>query len=691
MMSAPGLPSSSPGLPSSVSPGLPNPGVALPNMMMMPGSPQSSADLVAAKSLKQLVSEFKSELMAMGVDTAQIESRIYALQHNNESLADLQKLYLQRTGTDVTGFSRGYFNEYRGFGNNAVYGPAVYNSAIFGEMDLKSVPVPSVLFDARIRLWRTIGFYNQDPIEKDGGTLFDIRWLSLSNYNDYVNVTAGDFLIHYTPLTLWNYEVPVYNFIEPTSYYRNRKNVEELVSMNYGNDWRLRGFELFTYPKFEKGSFVSSFDAQAMGGPIDAQNPFQFGSYFAGGETAIRFLDDGLEFKTTGLSLWDDNGTVNPTPVLYNPKAYQIGSVSTKLVLSFAKDINIIGAAEGADSNYNDNLNVIANAPTTQYPIYNDAALIGTGEINVGGLHLQAKYLDIGSNFYSPGAQTNRWTPVSNAPGYYHDDNYWEDEALIGYLNNFPFQGIQGVGQPYFAPYDRMTENILPYGDATPNRQGLIGSMTFEIGNHGWLKPQASCVFQMQEIQPNWVFNSLGQTVAVDSNTNTAVARQFSGYETALTIDFAKAFDLTDHTCKIAVDYKNQTTNLGGDLNTFVVNSYIGAIDFNPPFPGFDTLVLSGAFEYVEAQGSEYALSGAYGNPPSLASYSFMGDSANVGSYTYEALNITKKSWAFGFMYPLSKTVQFHGDYFINEYDWADQPNYTRWEDIWRFTYEAHF
>ncbi|HTA77487.1 MAG TPA: hypothetical protein VK791_10045 [bacterium] len=694
MLSAPGLPSSSPGLPSMTSPMTTNPGVALPNMMMMPGSTPSAADLIAGKSLKQLVDEFKSELAAMGVNTAQIEDRIYALQHNNESLADLQKLYLQRTGTDVTGSSRGYLNEYRGFGTAAQYGPAVYNDAIFGELDLKSVPVPSVLFDARIRLWRTIGFYNQDPIEKNGGTLFDLRWLSLGNYNPYVSVTAGDFLLHYTPLTLWNYEVPVYNFIEPTSFYRNRKNVEEMVSMNYDQDWRLRGFQLFTYPKFEKGSFISSFDAQTMAGPISEQDPFHFGSYYGGGEAAIRFFEDGLEFKTTGLTMWDDPGTVNPAPAttLYTPKAYQIGSISTKIVLSFAKDINITGAAEGADSNYNDNLNTVINSAAATQSIVNDAAFRGVAQINIAGFHLEGKYLDTGSYFYSPGAQTNRWTPSAITPGYFHSDNFWEDEALIGYRDNFLFQDFGGVGRPSFAPYDRMTENILPYGDATPNRQGFITDMTFDIGNHGWLKPQFSAIVQMQEIQPNLVYNTLQtQMLPVDSATNTAAARVFNGFETALTVDFAKAFDLTDHTFKIAGDYKYQDTNLGvAGLPDYTVSSYIASLDFNPPFAGFDTLVLSTSFEFSQSMGGEYTLNGQ-GNPPSLASYSFFLNSQDLGSYSYQTLNITKTTWAFGFMYPLSKTVEFHGDYFINQYVWTDVPAYSRWEDIWRFSYEARF
>jgi len=211
--------------------------------------------------------------------------------------------------------------------------------------------------------------------------------------------------------------------------------------------------------------------------------------------------------------------------------------------------------------------------------------------------------------------------------------------------------------------------------------------MTIEIGNKGWLKTQGSLVLDMQEIQPNWVYNGSGSLVAVDGASAT---RSFSGYEGAITVDFAKAFDAADKTYQMAFDLKNEQTNLGGGLTPYIVNSFIGAIDFNPPVPGFDSLVLSGAYEYAQSTGSEYTLTGQ-GNPLSLASYNYIGNTTAIGSYAYQALNVTKNSWVLGFMYPLSKTVQFHGDYFVNQYQWTDVANYSRWEDIWRFTYEARF
>ena len=339
------------GLSSPEVPMAPPMGVAMPGLSAAP-SP------AAAASLKKLVDEFQEEVTAMGADVPQIEDRIYLLQHQNEAFTALQEKYLQRTGTEFSGFSRGYFNTFRGFGANAPYGPMVYNDEIFAEMDMKSVPVPSVLFDARIRFWTTIGLYYQDPIEKNGGTPFDIRWLALSSVNKYVNLTAGDFLQHYTPLTLWNYDVPVYTLTEPTPYRRTRKDVEELVSMNYGSDWRMRGFQAYSSIDADKNPFFDSLKIQAMGGPLDQANLSQFGSYYAGSQVSLHFFADNLELKGSGLMLWDDPGTADATQISYNAKEYQIASLSGRANIPLGgKDFGLSGTGEYAGSSYQDNVN----------------------------------------------------------------------------------------------------------------------------------------------------------------------------------------------------------------------------------------------------------------------------------------------------------------------------------------------
>jgi hypothetical protein len=631
-----------------------------------------------SKSMTDLVEEFRVEIAAMGIEVDKLEARIQDAKDRDEVFAALQQEYLKQTGTEVGGFSRGYMFNYRGFGQNAVYPPMDYNAAMFMEMDLKSIPVPFVLFDARFRILRSIGMYYQDPVEPH----YELRWISLSNYNDVCNLTAGDFYKSYTPLTLWNFEVPVYTFIEPTSFNRTRKDVEEWVYMDQGNMEHLRGFQATTTVAFAKDPVLSDLQLQAMAGPMNSAGSFTYSSYFAGSESSLSFFNDKLTVQGTGLLLWQDPNSA-PVPYLYNDpdtyaKQYEIGSVLAKATVPLADKADVTASVEDAGSQYNDD----SNDPQR---VFSDWAMLVNGSLNIEGAHLTAKYLNIGPYFYSPGAQTNRYTPDPTSSLYLSTNMNGLDDSLPGYLNGTPFQG---VNRPYFAPYDRLSENILPYGDSSPDREGIVVGFSGEIGERGWLKPQASFT-SVQEIQPDLVLNSIGTgLVAVDSTTNTAVARTFTGYEGALTIDFAKAFDLSGRTYDIQFDYKHQDTNLSMPTD-FVVDTIIAACDFNIPAHFLQTVVWSAAFEQAQSSGSEYVLGG--GSPPTYGEYSWVLDTATLGQYTYTALNLTRQTLAFGLKLPMSDAINFRADYFLTTYNWTDQPSFDRTDQVWRFGYYVKF
>ena len=657
--------------------------VAQATLPPWPGETVASAVPEAAtKSLQELVEEFKNELSLMDVDVTKLEDRIYDQEHRNEKFEALQMEYLKQTGTNVTGTSRGYFDTYRGIGANAIYDPMVYDDIMMGDIILKSVPVPFVLFDADIRITRTVGLYYDDPINPQ----FSLRWLSLTNTNEICNFTAGDIYRHYTPLTLWNNEFPVYTLTEPTSYYRVRKDIEENVYLDHGPDWRLRGFEFASDQNLDKNPILSSFHLQAMGGELASATPYTFANDYAGSEGALDFFSDNLELKATGLMLWDDTGTAY-APYIPNlastfAKTYKIGSLSSTATLPFEKNLDVKGFVEWAGSSYQDD-------SKNDQSLIQDWALLAKGSVNIYGVHVNAKYLNIGPYFYSPGAQTNGFTPALGTNDYLTGSLI--DEGLNGALNNYVFQG---VGRPSFAPYDRMAENMLPYGDATPDREALILGFSAEIGKDGWLKPQASYTAYAQELQPDYVLTSVGNSVLpVDSYSWRTNIRKFGGYEGALTLDFAKALDGAPSTCDLSGDYKHQTTDLGLGLSPFAVNTLIVSADAGP-FPGvplFEGLVLSGAYEKAQSSGSEYTLNGV-GEPPTLASYSSYFDTGSLGAYSpLQALNITRTSWAIGVKCPISKTFDIHGDMFINQYTWSDVPSFDRREYIYRMTYDLTF
>jgi hypothetical protein len=628
----------------------------------------------ATESLEKLVEEFKAELALMDVDVAKVEDRIHEEERRNGEFAALQQEYLKRTGTQVSGYARGYFDTYRGFGPNAAFPSMSYNDIMFADILLKSVPVPFVLFDADLRLTRTIGFSYADPIQPE----YNLRWLSLTNVNEVANLTAGDFYEHYTPLTLWNSEIPVYTLTEPSSYERVRKDVEELVYLDHGPDWHMRGFEVASDQALSDASIpLSSFHGQAMAGELQSAAQYSFAQDYAGGEVGLDFFNDKVELKATGLSLWDQSqySDVPYIPGLFSTysQQYQVGSLLVSGTLAIQDDTNVTASLEVAGTRYQEDA-------TNPQSVLEDSAVRA-----VGTFHLTGKYLYTGPYFYSPGAQTNRYTPATGTAGYL-STNQNLDDALPGYLNNYVFQG---VNRPGFAPYDRMAENILPYGDASPNRQGVVLNASAELGKDGWLVPQAQADIAMEEVQPNLVLLSSGGTTSVDGLTN---GRQFTGVEGALTANLSKALDGLPSTCDLSLDYKYQDTNLGIG-SPFVVNTFIASADAGPfpDLPLLDGLILSLAYEEAQASGNEFALN-QLGNPPTLAQYpDYLDTNPADNSYTYQTLDITRTSWAFGARLPLSKSAEVHADYFINQYTWTSQPSYGRQDRIWRVTYEITF
>lgn len=641
-------------------------------------SAEAGTEAPGGKSLEQLVEEFKNELAAMDVDVFKLEDRIYDQQHRNEGFAAIQQDELKHTGTNLSGYSRGYFDTYRGFGANAIYSPLDYNDIMLGDAVLKSVPVPSVLFDADIRLTRTVGLYYADPISPT----FALRWISLTTANDICNLSMGDLWRHYTPLTLWNPEIPVYTMIEPTSYYRARKDTEEWVYMDHGPDWHLRGIEADSDQNLDKGSPISSFHLQAMGGELTPATSFTFANEYAGGEAALDFFDNNLEIKGTGLLLFDDQGSSDvpyvPTLVSTFAHTYQIGSLSANGTAPIDKDVDAKGSFEYAGSWYQDDSQ---NPQST----LQDWSILTTAGVDVLGVHLSGKYLNIGPYFYSPGAQTNRYDPLTAGGTNLLDD------GLNGYPVSFVFSS---VGRPSFAPYDRMAENMLPYGDATPNREGFILFLSADIGKDGWLKPQGSYTVNVQEIEPDYVLVPTGNAILpADYNAPVTNIRKFGGFEAAVTADFAKAIDGLPSTCDLSFDFKRQTTDLGisGDA-PFDVDTVIVAADAGP-FPGvplFEGLVLSGAYERAQSSGDEYTLNTG-GSPPTLGVYASYFDYGYLGSFTPLALDIVRDSWAMGVKCPISSTIEVHADCFINSYTWSEEPSYSRRDLIWRMTYELTF
>ena len=628
-----------------------------------------------------LVGEFRTEIAAMGVDLAKIEARLRAAKRRNADFGVQQEALRRKTGTQISGDSRAYFSDARGFGRYAQLGPTNPFDVFYVDLRLKSVPAPKVLFDAQVRFTRTIGFEYVDPIS----TNWSIRWLDLGWMGDDFKFHAGDFWRSYTPLTLWNSEVPVYTLVEPTVLKRVRKNLEEFLFLDHGNDWRMRGLEAAEDKEWDSG-VLKAVHAEAMAGMTRIAYSGVFGETYGGTQGGLDLFGGKMGLRGTGLILQDLRETATVAYIPNDPTTYamrqSVVSGMLNLDLPLPKDIRATATGEWARSKYEENLQV----PTR---VLSDWAFRGAGAFERNGLKLTWKYLNNGPEFFSPGAQTNRWTPYSNTTGYINSANNL-DMGLYGYRNIDVFQGMS---LPFFAPYDRLDENILPYGDATPNREVFLLGFNGTLGSNGWLNLQLSDTLAAKEWQPDYVQTGSGSTVLpVDSLKSSMVARTFGGGEAAVVADLAKAWDKAPSTCVLTGDFKQQSSDLGSGMDPFTVKSWFVGADVGPvPYVKFlGKVVFSVSYGQTKATGSEYTLN-SFGMPPTLDGYWSLYDNTPLGGLSYRALNISRDTLAFGAQVKLSKTFVIHADLFSHKWTWADAPTYDRRDQTWKLTNEISF
>lgn len=607
----------------------------------------------AEDRLKRLVEEFKVELSALGMDLPEWEDRLAQLAGRNEEIEKLQEEYAKRTGTQIGGVSKGFFDKTTQSPNIASI-----NANGFVELQLKSVPVPDLFFDGRFRTTWTYGQYFDAPT-------VELRWIQLSAFVDKSSFLVGDHYESYTPLTLWNFQPSDYGIYVPISYRRSDQDDAELHYLDHGPDRHFRGFQGSFLPELGQGA-KESLRIKAMGGRIDAESAGTLGSYYGGGQATLSLFDGLGTLEAEGLLLWNDRSTsglaYSPgTPATYE-REYRVGSLRPALKWAVAPETTLSASLEWAGAKYQNDL---------QDPKRNleDWALLGRSSLDLSIFHAGIKYLNVGPFYYSPGAQTAQ--SAYSAP------------ASWTYANQFAFQGL---GSPAYSAYSRLDENIFPYGDATPNREAWVGNLSAELGREGWIKPQVQGTLA-RELQANFVQGGSPNPPAAEDLSGTIFPiRHFTGLEGVLGMELAKPLGLTDRTFNIAADYKWQKTDLNGGLEGLTVSRLTAGTDFNLPIPGFESLLASVGLTLGWSNGSEF--SSAVGS--AAASYPFYLDTP-LSSYLYQRMDVNWDRLVFGLLCPLSKSVAMKADLFIDHYDWNGVALYPKGRHFLRFTYEADF
>lgn len=610
-------------------------------------SPSVSEDDV--QRLKRLAAEFKEELSALGADLPEWEERLTRMRRENGRLGGLQEEHLKRTGARIGGFSKGFFDQ-------AVESPdMIFSATGFVEVQLKAVPAPFLSFDGRFRATRTFGQYFDAPTT-------ELRWIQLNAEADGSTFTVGDHWESYTPLVLWNDDVQKTTLFETTIHERLRKEDGERSFMDRAPEWRLRGLRARIRPVLGEGA-GESLEFRAMAGRVTQATDLVLGSYYVGGFMDLTFFDEAAFLRASGLWLWSDRNTSSLAYLAGDPttyeRQYRVGSVTPGFRLEVAPKAVLEASAELATGVY------VHDWSDPDLDL-SDWAMVGKAALEVAGVRLEGKYLNVGPFFYSPGAQNASY------------------DHAAGYRPGFPFMGMD---LPSFAVYDRLRENIFPYGESTPNREAWVGSLSAKLGSKGWIRPEAVGTLA-SEMQANFVRDGLGNDVAAEDLTGTIFpVREFIGLDGALILELAGPLALGgDRTFNIGGGYKWQRTELNEGLEGLETDIASLGTDFSLPIPGFEGILLSAGAELGRSNGNEFATS-VGSSLVAYPSYYVM----PLASWSYQSMDSEWTELAFGALFPLNPTVKFKADLLIRHEERNGADLYPRGRHFLRFTYEAAF
>ena len=167
---------------------------------------------------------------------------------------------------------------------------------------------------------------------------------------------------------------------------------------------------------------------------------------------------------------------------------YRVGSLKPKVECPLGNDASVGLEGEGAGSIYWDD-KMDADRKV------NDWSMCGGPFLKYKESVVNVRYLNVGYGFYSPLAQARQFDDLSGA-------------MLTHPITLSSAIGSDALGRvsSLFKFYNRLDDNVFPYGLATPNRKGLGLDLDLKVLEKDALKIKAM-VYSVQEISDNFVVN----------------------------------------------------------------------------------------------------------------------------------------------------------------------------------------
>lgn len=403
------------------------------------------------------------------------------------------------------------------------------------------------------------------------GSLLEFREIQLSGLlSDGIYYEIGDIDVEQTPFTVFN-DDEIYHSFE-SSIFRKRREILEYENFNHGNKWRLQGAQTNMSFGMDKGFDRVNFSAFGTR-TVPANNIDIPDRFLAGGQLGL--VKDSLLTLGVNYTGFLDNPSIEDNFQYTNHVVTLNGEVA---LVKKKFDLSLVGETGLSSYDFEDE----ANDTTVSF---NDFFYEAGLEFKKNKLSAKLVYREVGPQFSSPSAQTQRINPNSvpllfgsiekstRSRSQLLFDRFGQEELYNGGISPVLFNTLV-----FF-------NNALPYGVATPNRAGV--HVTSE------LKSDSNDVFRA-ELNAALLNEVIGE--------GTEDKREFVLLSGGVSANLANQFEWSKDLV-ISLGGKYETASREGraevDVSSLLIDAGIEAEVFNKFY-------LEAGYKMLQASGTEF-------------------------------------------------------------------------------------
>jgi hypothetical protein len=353
---------------------------------------------------------------------------------------------------DSIGSTRDSQNDRKGTGGYTLF-----------DLGINAQPSENLRANAILRVRNEFGGFYGD------GSFLEFRQLRLDGIlNKVVKYEIGDIDLSMTPYTLYNFSEMYHDY--EADIFAIRRSIVQYENFNFGNKWRVQGFNANTALKFEKGIeklAISAFATRTRTTNF-ANLPDRL---LVGGDVKVvqsKFLKAGFNY----VKFFDVVNTAPASSIQDFDNDVMTGDFTLNYEVAEKVGLSLYGEFGGSRFKYDTAGTAVSNNDNF-YDLGVSAKYLPLG------IKVFANYRNVGAYFSSPSAQTRRIYDnglVSLFPTLGNNISYDRQPILYDRITEEAIrnQTIQAGLMSYLPQYNAIT----PYGIATPNRKGITAGVS---------------------------------------------------------------------------------------------------------------------------------------------------------------------------------------------------------------------